>query len=250
MKTPEEYLQEVLDTEEKSAGSEFTDAEIQFMKKYLGLSEDELAEKLKTSVPEARVQSVPGFAPQKTEAPQRRQTPGAPAPKPGAAQFKAPPPGKEPDKKIEEELKHEERLQLVSFTVNKQEYAIPILAVQEVVRSLTATEIPEAPPYMAGIVNLRGRITPLIKLNLLLGSYGEGEKQDLFTVVCRHRGLQVGLLVDSITTMYHVPQKDIEWGMESRLGINVELLSGLMKIEGKLIGIISVDRLVDKVLKG
>eukprot|EP00831_Metopus_contortus_P032737 TRINITY_DN26389_c0_g1_i1.p6 TRINITY_DN26389_c0_g1~~TRINITY_DN26389_c0_g1_i1.p6 ORF type:complete len:116 (-),score=29.22 TRINITY_DN26389_c0_g1_i1:414-761(-) len=103
---------------------------------------------------------------------------------------------------------------------------------------------------MAGIVNLRGRVTPLVKLNSLIGAQG-AEDGGGFIVVCRRKGLQLGLMIDKVKTMYRVPQSDLEWGVEQHLGGSVEFVAGLMKAQGgALVGIISVDRIVEKVLKG
>ncbi len=70
-------------------------------------------------------------------------------------------------------------------------------------------------------------------------------------MVVRRKGLQLGLMIDTVKTMYRVDQKGIEWGVETSLGANVEFVAGLMKSEhGKLVGVISIDRIVDKVLRG
>jgi purine-binding chemotaxis protein CheW len=139
----------------------------------------------------------------------------------------------------------------VGFTAAGQEFTVPIAAVQEVIRFVEPTRLPAAPFFLAGIVNLRGRVTPLIRLHALLGVPARDEEHG-FIVVCRRKGLQLGLLIETVKTMYRVGQKDVDWGVEAHLGANVDYVAGLMKKEatGKLVGIISVDRIVDKVLKG
>ncbi|AGW11962.1 chemotaxis protein CheW [Megalodesulfovibrio gigas] len=145
-------------------------------------------------------------------------------------------------------------LQLVSFFLGSQEFTIPIQAVQEVIRYVEPTKLPESPPYLAGMVNLRGTITACIKLATLMGM-GEAETSDhatprsRFIIVCRRQGLQVGLLVEQVATMYRVSQDQIEWNIEQRMGGMVEIVTALMRRGEELLGIISIDKIVEKVLK-
>jgi len=158
---------------------------------------------------------------------------------------------------LEDRLRQQEHLQLVSFYVGRHEYTLPIEAVQEVVRAVKPAKVPEAPDYLAGLVNLRGRVTPLVRLDVMLGvergqsadeDHDDGE--DHFIIVCSQGGLQVGLLVRRVATMYHVEQNAIEWNIESRLGGAVELVTALMRRQDdSLVGIVSIDRLVQRLLK-
>jgi purine-binding chemotaxis protein CheW len=150
---------------------------------------------------------------------------------------------------MEESLKLEENLQLVGFFLGQQELTVPISMVQEVIRFVQPTKLPAAPDFLEGIVNLRGKVTPLIRLSSLLGMGGKQGEQEGFIVVCRHRGLQLGLITQTVASMYRVSGKDVEWGVESHLGVNVEYIIGLLKSEGKLIGVLSLDRIVEKILQ-
>lgn len=157
---------------------------------------------------------------------------------------------REPD--LLEQLRNESELQMVSFFLGRQEFTVPINAVQEVIRSLPATKLPVAPPFVTGVINLRGIVTPIIQLRELLGIAGleEQERSDRFIVVCKRHGLQFGLVIDTVHTMYRVPQDSIDWAVESHLGVAVQYIFGLMKSEDTLISIISVDNIVEAILEG
>lgn len=157
---------------------------------------------------------------------------------------------REPD--LLELLRNESELQMVSFFLGHQEFTVPINAVQEVIRSLPATKLPVAPPFVTGVINLRGIVTPIIQLRELLGIAGleEQERSDRFIVVCKRHGLQFGLVIDTVHTMYRVPQDSIDWAVESHLGVAVQYIFGLMKSEDALISIISVDNIVEAILEG
>lgn len=247
MKTPEEYFLEKNFLPE-GEGAGYTPAETAFLQKYMGWGEDKApAAAAPVAMPApARVEAAPGFA-----AP---AAPSAPAPAPAAAPAAAPAGEAKPavpdEPDILVSLKGEEFVQLVGFKVGGQEFTVPIVVVQEVIRHVTPTQLPAAPYFLAGIINLRGRVTPLVRLRTLLG-VGGADADSRFIVVVRRKGLQLGLMIDTVKTMYRVDQKGIDWGVESSLGANVEFVAGLMKSEqGKLVGVISIDRIVDKVLRG
>ncbi|HCG03986.1 MAG TPA: chemotaxis protein CheW, partial [Desulfovibrio sp.] len=72
---------------------------------------------------------------------------------------------------------------------------------------------------------------------------------DKFIIVCRRRGLQMGMMIERVHTMYRVPQQDIDWAIEAHLGISVDFVSGLLKADERLVSIVSVDKILDCVLK-
>ncbi len=146
-------------------------------------------------------------------------------------------------------LTRESEIQLISFFLGAQEFTVPIQAVQEVIRFVEPTKFPEMPEYMAGVINLRGKVTPLVRLDSLLGKQRNEEDRDRFIIVCRRKGLQLGLIVRDMSSMYRASQKDLEWNIESRIGGGVELVSGLMRSGEELVGVISVDRIIQRLLK-
>jgi len=120
--------------------------------------------------------------------------------------------------------------------------------IQEVIRFVKPTKLPAAPYFITGIINLRGRVTPLVSLRSIMGI--PGEQEDRFIVICRHRGLQVGLMVNAISTMYLASGDELEWNVEGNVGVSAHLLMGLYKSGERLISILSIDNLVHGVLQG
>jgi purine-binding chemotaxis protein CheW len=110
-------------------------------------------------------------------------------------------------------------------------------------------KLPAAPPLVAGVINLRGKVTPLIRLRDALGCTSAREQEDKFIIVCRRQGIQVGMIIERVHTMYRVPQKDIDWGVESYIGANVDFISGLLRLKEKLVAIVSVDNVIASILK-
>ncbi len=222
-KSPEEYFaeQEFSALSDRSEG--FSDAEKAFMEKYMGVEAEKTLQKM-------GVASASNSSVSKAPAPDEH------------AEMSAP-------EKLEDLLQNSEHLLMVAFYLGEQEFIIPTVAVQEVVRTMPLSKLPAAPSMVAGVINLRGKVTPVIRLREVLGVNSPRLGEDRFIVVCRRKGLQIGLLIERIHTMYNVSQADIEWGIESHLGANVDFVSGLLKLREKLIGIISVDNIISSILK-
>lgn len=148
---------------------------------------------------------------------------------------------------LQKALREQPELQLIGFRLADQDYALPIEVIQEVIRSVEATKLPSAPTFLSGVVNLRGRVTPLVSLrNLLRLPPGD----DLFIIVCRHGGLQVGLQIQAVSTMHRVKQERIDWAVESLLGVQNEMICGLIRSDNqRLISILSLDHLVQSLVK-
>lgn len=238
VKTPEEYfLQQTFGTS-SAVESSLTQAEEAFLKKYAGLNQ---AEDLAVQEPAALLTPEPPLPrPVQEEAPVSTPALSSSAERTRAAEQKA---------SLQEQLRSTEETQLVSFFLCGQEYALPISMVQEVITFVEPTKLPTAPRFIAGMINLRGRVTPLIRVDELLAVSARAEDQERFIVVCRHDALQIGLIVHAVATMYRVRTAEVEWNIETRLGVGNQHLAGLLKLDEKLIGIIAVDQLVRTVLE-
>lgn len=150
---------------------------------------------------------------------------------------------------LQEQLKAMPTVQMVAFYLDAQVYLIPTPAVNEVLRYVPPVLLPMAPDYVAGVINLRGRVTPLIYLDHLLTTRRKTGNENRFIIICTHRGLQVGLVFDKVHTMYTFNREQIMWDVESRIGASAEYICGLVEVNESILGIVSVDMIIDKVLK-
>ena len=230
----EEYFRNaVVVPGEEAAREGFTETERAFLETYLGGGYEAALEARGLSRP-ARVETVSGPA-------------GA------AADPRAASPDREADlgetARFEAGLRDARELQLVGFSVGGQDFAVPIELVQEVLRGAAPTKIPAAPPYLAGIMNLRGRVTPLVNLGTILGLGCDACGQGRFVIVCRAAGMRLGLMVEAMAAMHRASADRVEWGIEAQVGVGAQYLIGLLKHDGRLIKIISIDSLFQKVLK-
>jgi len=235
VKSPVEYFESQNFDASVAPQGAMSAAELAFVQKYMGMDAGKALTSVPVVVPESDEPPAPGGAP----APARPAMTGAPV---------AVEPLPVEEQPIEVTLREAESVQLVGFYVGSQLYALPTLAIQEVIRRLEPAPLPMAPTFVSGVINLRGHITPLIRMRKLLDMPLEGVQPERFTIICRCQGLQFGVEIDQLQTMYRIMQQDLNWNAEASVGANVEFITGLFEVEDKLIPIISIDRLVEKVL--
>lgn len=241
----ERYFEQQVSLPEETPGP-FTPTERAFLERYLGADFEAAADGVLPRP--ARVQSVTGSL---ADAPATPGTPGTSA-APAVAEAPGADAGPEAadaaEDGLEATLREARELKLVGFRVGGQELAVPIAQVQEVIRSVSATKLPAAPPHILGIMNLRGRVVPLLSMVSLLGLPDQAG-EDRFIIVCRRHDMLLGLVVGAIAAMHQARGEDVEWGVEARVGVPAELIAGLLKVGELLVKILSVDSLFQKVLK-
>lgn len=243
MTTLEDYFKDSVTLPERH-GDAFTEAERTFLSRYMGADFEAALARAGLASP-TPVETVAGAlaAPPEPAASAPEAATGASREAPAA-----PAPAEADDAALEAGLRQAEQFKLVGFRMAGQELSIPIAQVQEVLRAVPVTRLPAAPPYVVGILNLRGRVVPMIDLAGIMefsGTRGE----DRFIIVCRCRGMLIGVLVESLSTMHQARSADVEWGLEARVGVSSEMVSGLLKVGDALVAILSVDSLFQKVLK-
>jgi purine-binding chemotaxis protein CheW len=130
--------------------------------------------------------------------------------------------------------------QLVVFQLKTEEYAIPIAQVKEIIRYNGATKLPNTPEYMDGIINLRGKVIPLIdlagKFALLVETIST--KQALIVEVA---GQEVGLVVDAVTEVIRLEENAIE--PANGIAHSSEYIRSIGKLDKRLLIILDLNQL-------
>ncbi len=101
-------------------------------------------------------------------------------------------------------------LHIVGFEVGRETYGVPITSLHEIVRVPEITAVPDAPDYMEGVINLRGKIVSVIDLRKRLGEKKVTTTRRNRILVVEHRGRLAGLIVDSATEVLKIPAADVE----------------------------------------
>jgi purine-binding chemotaxis protein CheW len=124
---------------------------------------------------------------------------------------------------------------LATFFLAGEEYGVDVRLVQEIIRLSEITQVPRAPQFVKGVINLRGRIVPVIDLKRKLG-LGEVEAtRQARIVVVKVRDRLMGLLVDGASQVLKVPVSVIEAAPEEVVEIDASYIRGVAKLEARLI---------------
>lgn len=138
-----------------------------------------------------------------------------------------------------------DELQLVSFNIGTEEFGVEILKVQEINRMVEITKVPQAPHYVEGVINLRGKVIPIIDLrkrfNLDVKEYDKNTR----IVVVDISGSIMGMIVDAVSEVLRLPSSTIEPPPEIVTGLNAEYIKGVAKLEDRLLIFLDLSRVID-----
>lgn len=135
-------------------------------------------------------------------------------------------------------------IQLVVFGVGKELYGVGIEAVHEIVRVPDITEVPDAPDFFEGVINLRGRIIPVIDLRKRLRLTPAERTKAARVLITESEGRVVGLLVDSVSEVLKLLPDAVEDPPQMIASIGVEYITGVAKVKDRLIILLKLDKVL------
>jgi len=136
-----------------------------------------------------------------------------------------------------------ELMQLVSFHVGSEEFGLEILRVQEIIRIRPLTRVPNSAAFVEGVINLRGKVLPIIALRRCFGLEDRRHDQQTRIVVVEVNGNVLGFIVDSVSEVLRIPVETIE--PPPRLGrVERQYVSGVGKLDDRLLILLDLDRLM------
>lgn len=134
--------------------------------------------------------------------------------------------------------------QLITCTLDDAEYGIDIMAVREIKGWIATTAIPHAPPWMRGVINLRGIIVPILDLRARFGQ-GETTPTPMHVVVIIQTGTRTaGLLVDAVSDIIAISPDDIRPVPDVSVDVPESLIAGLVPLERGMVALVSLDQLL------
>lgn len=136
-------------------------------------------------------------------------------------------------------------IQLVAFVVGSEEYAVPILSIQEIIKSLEYTRVPGVPNYVLGVFNMRGWVVPLINLRLKFGLPYEKPTEDTRYIVIRNQEERAGFVIDRLTEAVRIRESDIDPTPET-ISQDESLIYGVGKRDDRIITILRPEELLKR----
>ncbi|MFV8829058.1 chemotaxis protein CheW [Alkalihalobacterium sp. APHAB7] len=133
------------------------------------------------------------------------------------------------------------RNQYVVFTINQQLFSLPINEVVEILRPQTVTQIPGIKPHIQGVINLRGKIIPVVKMLGQLNSGAKANKKNRIVIV-QGDSENIGVKVDEVKMVTYVELENIEPppGMQ----VDEDFFHGFVKLDGQVIGILNLEKVL------
>jgi purine-binding chemotaxis protein CheW len=137
----------------------------------------------------------------------------------------------------------------LTFTLQRESYGIEVLKVREIIRLIEITAVPQMPPHVRGVINLRGKIIPVLDLRLRFG-FDEARATDQTCIVVVQVKLpdgksnQMGLVVDGVEEVVNIAASDIEETPDFGAQVATDYIVGMAKIKGAVKALLNIDRVL------
>ena len=137
-----------------------------------------------------------------------------------------------------------ELLQLVSFKISNEEFGVDILCVQEINRMLQITKMPNTPEFIEGVINLRGRVIPVLDLRVKLGMPRIEHDKNTRIIVVELKGKTIGFIVDEVSEVLRIPKSITEAPPEMVGGVNSDFITSIGKLEDRLLILLDLEKIL------
>jgi purine-binding chemotaxis protein CheW len=133
--------------------------------------------------------------------------------------------------------------ELVAFKIDAEEFAVDIASVQEINRAVELTRIPNAPSHVQGVMNLRGKIIPVVDLRRLLGFQARAADKQSRIMVIEIGGLVAGFLVDSVSEVVRLPESAVEAPPTFAGALDADYVGGVGKVDDRLLILLNLQKM-------
>lgn len=136
-------------------------------------------------------------------------------------------------------------VQTIVFVLEKSFYCVDIMRVQEIIKMSDISELPQSPDYIRGIVNLRGKIIPVIDLRRKFGFEKSVVDKNWKILILKHQNARFGIMVEEISEVEKISLDIIEPPPKVVTGINAEYIQGIAKTEKRLLLVLNIDKVLE-----
>lgn len=138
----------------------------------------------------------------------------------------------------------------LTFTLASEEYGISILKIKEIIGMLPVTTVPQTPDFVKGVINLRGKVIPVVDLRLRFGMESVEYTERTCIIVVEIEGqagiILMGIVVDSVSEVLNIKGESIEDTPAFGTDLNTEYILGMAKIEGGVKILLDIDRVLGR----
>ncbi|MDR2820857.1 MAG: chemotaxis protein CheW [Desulfovibrio sp.] len=148
------------------------------------------------------------------------------------------------EEKHNSEVHDGDLMQLVTFRIGEEEFAVEILAVQEIIRLMQITMVPRAPIFIEGVINLRGKVIPVINMRKRFNMPTVEYSSNTRIVVMEFEQRIVGFLVDAVSKVLRIPASTVEEAPPVVSGVGSEYIKGVGKLGERLLILLDLNNLL------
>ena len=137
----------------------------------------------------------------------------------------------------------------LTFFLGGETYGLPVLKVREIISMLPITQVPQVPAYMKGVINLRGKVIPVVALRAKFSIPDAAATANTCIVVVQIRGVEgqiklIGLIVDAVEEVANISQADIDPTPDFGGTASVQYILGMAKIKGTVKSLLDIDQII------
>ena len=137
-----------------------------------------------------------------------------------------------------------------TFTLADEEYGIGILKIKEIIGMMPITTVPQTPEFVKGVINLRGKVIPVMDLRLRFGMEAIDYNDRTCIIVVEIEGaagtIQIGLVVDTVSEVLNINSEDIEKAPTFGAKLNTDYILGMAKMEGGVKILLDIDQVISE----
>lgn len=138
----------------------------------------------------------------------------------------------------------------LTFALDNEEYGIGILKVKEIIGMMSITSVPQTPGFVKGVINLRGKVIPVVDLRLKFGMQELGYTERTCIIVVEIAGdggeTQIGIVVDAVSEVLNIKGDDVEETPAFGAALKTDFILGMAKIEGGVKILLDIDKVLSR----
>lgn len=132
----------------------------------------------------------------------------------------------------------------LTFTLDREEYGLEILKVREIIGVMAITAVPRTPDYVKGVINLRGKVIPVIDLRLKFGMPEAEHTEQTCIIVVQVGTMEMGIIVDEVSEVLDIAGEHIEPAPAFGVNVDTEFILGMGKTEQRVTILLDIDKVL------
>ncbi|GAB6181422.1 chemotaxis protein CheW [Desulfotomaculum defluvii] len=146
----------------------------------------------------------------------------------------------------EDDLEDTQEGKYLTFLLINEEFGLEIQYVTEIIGIQRITEVPDVPDYIKGVINLRGKVIPVMDVRLRFGAVAREYDERTCIIVIQVKGQPMGLIVDRVSEVLDIPKRDIEPAPSVRRSRENRYIQGMGKVGDRVKLLLDVEKLLEE----